>query len=83
MTDGLDPTKPLKYARHAFVRMIVDRGFVGRMVEEVVYEPDWNYSATIPGGTVLVKTVGEIELHVVCLEFPDYYLICSVFEDEN
>ncbi len=77
----MDKGKPLIFTRHATVRML-ERNYVGKMVEEAMYHSDREYPGNIPGSTVAVKDLGSLELHVCYLEHSEYYLICSVFEGE-
>lgn len=76
----MDLKKRVQYTRHARIRML-ERRYVGHMVEKALFERDDEYSGNIPGSTVAVKALGDLRLHVCYLEFDDHYLICSVFED--
>jgi len=76
----MDRKKRVQYTRHARIRML-ERNYVGHMVEKTLLDRDDEYSGNIPGSTVAVKNLGGLRLHVCYLEFDDYYLICSVFED--
>ena len=77
----MDKGKPLIFSRHATIRML-ERNYVGKMVEETMYNCDHEYPGNISGSTVSVKDLGSLELHVCYLELSEYYLICSVFEGE-
>ena len=72
--------KTIQYTRHARIRML-ERNFVGQMVEETLFDRDDEYAGNIPGSTVAVKDLAGIRLHVCYVESDTEVLICSVFED--
>ncbi len=77
----MDKGKSLIFSRHARIRML-ERNYVGKMVEEAMYHSDREYPGNISGSTVAAKDLGSLELHVCYLERSEYYLKCSVFEGE-
>ena len=78
----MNQRKPIEYARHARLRML-ERGYVGQMVEDALFDRDDEYAGNIPGSLVAVKSLSQVTLHVCYLESEAHYLICSVFEDRS
>lgn len=57
--------------------------YVGWMVEQAIEARDNEYSGDAPDSIVAVKRFNGLELHVCYIEFPDFYRIITVYDEDE